>query len=55
MAATEQAHTLRSHLRELYFGVTPAALRFQGAMVLLDLIVIGFFVFSQFVPDGPSP
>jgi voltage-gated potassium channel len=53
MAIADDPKTLRSRLRELYFGVTSQALRFQGAMVVLDLLVIGFFVFSQFVPQGP--
>lgn len=42
---------LRSKLRELYFGVTPQALRFQGVLVALDILVIGFFVVHQFVRD----
>jgi voltage-gated potassium channel len=43
--------TLRSRLRELYFGSSPQALKFQGAMVLLDLLVIGFFIVSQFIRE----
>jgi voltage-gated potassium channel len=53
MAAAEEHLTLRSRLRELYYGLTPQALRFQAALVVLDLLVIGFFVVSQFVPQGP--
>ncbi|MFZ4120840.1 MAG: ion channel [Caulobacterales bacterium] len=53
MTSNGQPATLRSNLRELYFGATQRALRFQAALVVLDIIVIGFFVFSQFVPEGP--
>jgi voltage-gated potassium channel len=45
--------TLRSRLRELYFGATPAALRFQGWLVVLDFLVIGFFIASQFLRAEP--
>lgn len=39
--------TLRSWLRELYFGTSAGALRFQGLLVVFDLLVIGFFIASQ--------
>lgn len=44
-----EPRTLRSRLRELYFGATPAALRFQGLLLALDVLIIGFFVTSQFI------
>lgn len=44
---------LRSKLRELYFGTTPHALRFQAVLVALDIVVIGFFIAHQFVRDQP--
>jgi voltage-gated potassium channel len=46
-----ESHPLRSRLRELYFGVTPNALRFQAVLVGLDVLVIGFFIAHQFVRD----
>jgi voltage-gated potassium channel len=45
--------TLRSHLRELYFGHTPRARRFQLVAVLLDVIIIGFFIATKFIADQP--
>ncbi|GIK47836.1 MAG: ion transporter [Hyphomonadaceae bacterium] len=40
---------LRSLIRALYFGHTQAALRFQGVLLALDLLIIGFFIGSQFI------
>lgn len=44
---------LRSRLRELYFGASPNALRFQAFLVFVDVLVIGFFIVSQFFRDEP--
>jgi voltage-gated potassium channel len=44
---------LRSRIRALYFGHTDAALRFQGGLLALDALVIGFFVVSQFIAERP--
>ena len=44
---------LRSRVRALYFGHTQAAVRFQGVLLLLDLLIIGFFVASQFIREQP--
>jgi voltage-gated potassium channel len=41
----------RSRVRALYFGHTQAALRFQGVLLVLDLLIIGFFVGSQFIAE----
>jgi voltage-gated potassium channel len=46
-----EKETLRSNLRELYFGITPRALKFQAWMTVLDVLVIGFFIVSQFIRD----
>lgn len=46
-----EAHTLRSSLRNLYYGHTNAALRFQGVLLVLDLAIVGFFIVSQFIRD----
>lgn len=41
----------RSRLRALYFGHTQQALRFQGVLLILDLLIIGFFIGSQFIAE----
>ncbi|MGE0828758.1 MAG: ion transporter [Hyphomonadaceae bacterium] len=53
MTDAEPAHPLRSRLRELYFGTSAKALRFQAALLFLDVLVIGFFIFDSFVKDTP--
>ncbi|WP_228126725.1 potassium channel family protein [Candidatus Viadribacter manganicus] len=40
-------------MRSLYFGHTQSAERFQGLLLALDLLIIGFFVVSQFIQDLP--
>lgn len=40
---------LRSRLRALYYGHTQTALRFQGVLIALDVLIIGFFIASQFI------
>lgn len=40
---------LRSRIRAFYFGHTQSALRFQGLLLGLDLLIIGFFIGSQFI------
>jgi voltage-gated potassium channel len=42
---------LRSRARALYFGHTQAAVRFQGVLLLLDVLIIGFFIGSQFIAE----
>ena len=44
--------SLRSRLRELYYGHTQQALRFQGVLLVLDVAIVGFFIFSQFISDA---
>jgi voltage-gated potassium channel len=43
----------RSRVRALYYGHTQAAIRFQGLLLLLDALIIGFFVTSQFILEQP--
>jgi len=43
----------RSRLRALYFGHTQTALRFQGVLLALDLLIIGFFIGSHFIAEQP--
>lgn len=42
---------LRSRVRALYFGHTQSAVRFQGVLFVLDILIIGFFVGSQFIRE----
>jgi voltage-gated potassium channel len=44
---------LRSRLRALYYGHTDSAFRFQGLLLALDLLIIGFFILSQFIVERP--
>jgi voltage-gated potassium channel len=44
---------LRSRVRALYFGHTQSAVRFQGVLLVLDLLIIGFFIGSQFIAEQP--
>jgi voltage-gated potassium channel len=41
--------TFRSQLRELYFGSSREALRFQGGLVVLDVLVVAFFILQNFL------
>lgn len=42
---------LRSRIRALYFGHTQSSVRFQGVLLTLDLLIIGFFIGSQFIAE----
>lgn len=44
-------HPLRSRLREFYFGHTQKAIRFQGVLLVLDILIIGFFIGSRFIAE----
>jgi voltage-gated potassium channel len=44
----------RAALRVLYHGRSTAALRFQMAVVLIDLAIIAFFIASPVLRDRPS-
>ncbi len=44
---------MRSRVRALYFGHTQSAVRFQGLLLVLDLLIIGFFIGSQFIVEQP--
>jgi voltage-gated potassium channel len=44
---------LRSRVRALYFGHTQSAVRFQGVLLALDVLIIGFFIASQFIREQP--
>ncbi len=40
---------LRQLLHQLYFGRSPASIRFQSWLLVLDLFIIGFFLVSPFL------
>jgi voltage-gated potassium channel len=42
----------RAHLQELYFGSSPEAVRFQAVMLVLDVVLIAFFMASPFLERG---
>ena len=42
---SEESRPLRSELRELYYGHTQRALRFQGVLLLLDFVIVAFAIF----------
>ncbi len=44
----------RNTLRLLYHGRTPAALRFQIAVIVVDLAIIAFFVATPVLAESPS-
>jgi voltage-gated potassium channel len=45
---------LRVRLRRLYHGRTPAAVRFQYAVIAIDLAIIAFFIATPVLQDEPS-
>ncbi len=46
-------HPVQKKLHRLYFGSTPAAIRFQSVMLVLDVALIAFFMASPFFDKGP--
>jgi voltage-gated potassium channel len=47
-------HRLRSMLRLAYHGSSSGALRFQFAVLLVDLAIIAFFIATPLLKDRPS-
>jgi voltage-gated potassium channel len=45
---------LRERLRRLYHGRSPAALRFQFAAVIIDILIIAFFIATPLIRDRPA-
>jgi voltage-gated potassium channel len=45
---------LRVRLRRLYHGRTPEAVRFQYAVIAIDLTIIAFFIATPVLQDEPS-
>ena len=46
--------TIRQHLARLYYGRDTAAIRFQFALMVIDLSIIGFFLAGPYIRDRPS-
>lgn len=44
----------RARLRVLYHGQSPAAIRFQLAVFLLDLAIIAFFIATPLIRENPT-
>jgi voltage-gated potassium channel len=44
---------LRARLRELYHGQTRRAVRFRLGVIVLDFILIGFFIVAPFIREYP--
>lgn len=52
--AVSRLRRLRSQLRLLYHGHSPVALRFQRAVLVVDLLIILFFIVGPVLRDRPS-
>jgi voltage-gated potassium channel len=50
-AQTERSPRLRAVLRELYYGSTPRAVRFRVAVLIVDIIIIGFFIAAPILQE----
>ncbi|YBV94013.1 potassium channel family protein (plasmid) [Phyllobacteriaceae bacterium JZ32] len=48
------AEAFRERLRLLYHGRSPGALRFQYAVMIVDLLIVAFFVASPVLRERPS-
>ena len=51
--AAGHASQLRRRLRTLYFGSSPAAVRFQYALLTFDIITLGYFLVISFLQEAP--
>ncbi len=50
----EKLRKIRRALRQLYHGRTPAAIRFQLAIIIIDLAIIAFFVATPVLLESPT-
>jgi voltage-gated potassium channel len=54
VSAEPAAHrSLRARLHELYYGDTPGAVRFRIAWIVVDIIIIGFFIAVPLIRGRP--
>ena len=44
---------LRDRLRQLYHSRTPTAMRFQYAVIVVDLAIIAFFIVTPVLQEEP--
>ncbi|MFN3717305.1 MAG: potassium channel family protein [Rhizobium rhizophilum] len=51
---TEYPKPLRQRLARLYYGRDTAAIRFQFALMMIDLAIIGFFLAGPYLRNRPS-
>lgn len=47
-------NSLRGRLRELYHGESHGAVRFRTAWLMVDLIIIGFFLAAPLIRESPA-
>ena len=52
--APDAPGSLRDRLRQLYHGRSPAALRFQLATTVIDIVIIAFFIATPLIRDRPA-
>ncbi|MBO3761158.1 potassium channel family protein [Ciceribacter sp. L1K22] len=52
--AKSASMTLRQRLARLYYGRDTAAIRFQFALMVIDVAIIGFFLAGPYLRDRPS-
>ena len=52
--AAPRPHGVRVRLRELYYGWSPAAVRFRYGLLIFDLVTITFVVVSSFFYGAPA-
>ncbi|WP_309643454.1 ion channel [Phenylobacterium sp.] len=45
---------IRARLRELYHGQTRRAVRFRLGVIVIDLLLIGFFIAAPFIRETPA-
>jgi hypothetical protein len=53
-AAASARTALRETLRKLYHGRTPAAIRFQIAVIVIDIAILAFFIATPLLQETAS-
>jgi voltage-gated potassium channel len=54
MDAPVKRQTFRRQLHELYFGDSPRSVRFRLAWIVVDLVIIAFFIAAPIFRDDPA-
>ncbi len=52
--AKSATQSIRQRLTRLYYGRDTAAIRFQFALMIIDIAIIGFFLAGPYLRDRPS-